>query len=526
MASNTTSVRTLPARPSLESLRKQAKTLARKVAAGDADAVARARAQLPKWAPPLSHRDAQLVLAREYGFAGWKELREEVLKRTGKGLEWAVSEAQRAIHNNDVERLQALLAEHRGLLAWRDEEGRPLLQSTTPYAMDVSDPAREADFCRPDCAAVLIDAGALITPSVWNILIRSAAAGMMALLHEKKVLPRTLVVLAALGDLAGVRACLDEPQGGDRDTVNFAFMSACRFKREAVAATLLTRAIALDPELGIEIDRWSDRAAFVADMIAHCPSLYRSTDPWLAFVVRQLLDAMDRDDLGAFTGWLASQAWLLDEPHIALQAELLGLAAGFPREAFIRALLERDPALLHSSPPPASMALIWAFDGGHAHVVPLLARIWPLPDDLPHAAGVGDLDRVKRWFDEEGQPALGDLSRHHRNVRPGAPTVQQVLDVALAWAVLNKHFQVAEFLLAHGADVNTDWATHEPASILHECALHGDLEGARFLIAHGIDLTIRDHRWDGTAADWAWHAANDQAMCKMLTDAEEERKSS
>ena len=212
MASNTTSVRTLPARPSLESLRKQTKTLARKVAAGDADAVARARAQLPKCEPPLSHRDAQLVLAREYGFAGWEELREEVLKRTGKGLEWAVSEAQRAIHNNDVERLQALLAEHRGLLAWCDEEGRPLLQSTTPYAMDVSDPAREADFCRPDCAAVLIDAGALITPSVWNILIRSAAAGMMALLHEKKVLPRTLVVLAALGDLAGVRACLDEPQ--------------------------------------------------------------------------------------------------------------------------------------------------------------------------------------------------------------------------------------------------------------------------------------------------------------------------
>lgn len=85
---------------------------------------------------------------------------------------------------------------------------------------------------------------------------------------------------------------------------------------------------------------------------------------------------------------------------------------------------------------------------------------------------------------------------------------------ALAWAVLNKHFEVAEFLLAHGADANTDWATHEPASILHECAVHGDFEGARFLIAHGIDLTIRDHRWNGTAAGWAWYAANNQAMCK------------
>jgi ankyrin repeat protein len=89
---------------------------------------------------------------------------------------------------------------------------------------------------------------------------------------------------------------------------------------------------------------------------------------------------------------------------------------------------------------------------------------------------------------------------------------------------MNKHFQIAEFLLAHGADVNTNWATHEPASILHECAIHGNFEGARFLIAHGIDLTIKDYRWGGTAAGWAWHAANDQAMYQLLTDAEEERK--
>ena len=58
----------LPARPSLESLRKQAKKLARDIAAGDAGAIARARAELSKAELPLSQRDAQLVLAREYGF--------------------------------------------------------------------------------------------------------------------------------------------------------------------------------------------------------------------------------------------------------------------------------------------------------------------------------------------------------------------------------------------------------------------------------------------------------------------------
>ena len=85
----------LPARPSLDSLRKQAKKLARDIAAGDAVAIVRARAQLPQAELPLSQRDAQLVLAREYGFPGWKDLLKEVKQRLGRGLEWAVSEARR-----------------------------------------------------------------------------------------------------------------------------------------------------------------------------------------------------------------------------------------------------------------------------------------------------------------------------------------------------------------------------------------------------------------------------------------------
>jgi len=71
----------LPARPSLESLRKQAKKLARDIAAGEAGAIARARAELPKAELPLSQRDAQLVLAREYGFPGWQDLVKEVKER-------------------------------------------------------------------------------------------------------------------------------------------------------------------------------------------------------------------------------------------------------------------------------------------------------------------------------------------------------------------------------------------------------------------------------------------------------------
>src|SRR5690349_6137591 len=105
-------MKSLPARPSLDSLRKQAKKLARDVAAGDAAAIARARAQLPSADLPLTQRDAQLVIAREYGYLGWNDITEEVNKRTGAGLQWAVGQARSAIHNNEIERLKQLLADY------------------------------------------------------------------------------------------------------------------------------------------------------------------------------------------------------------------------------------------------------------------------------------------------------------------------------------------------------------------------------------------------------------------------------
>ena len=120
-----TASKSLPARPSLDSLRKQAKKLARDIAAGDAGAIARARAHLPKVHLPLTQRNAQLVIAREYGYAGWQDLTAEVSKRLGKGLEWAAAQARRVIHDSDVERLKQLLAEYPALLSWHgDEIGR------------------------------------------------------------------------------------------------------------------------------------------------------------------------------------------------------------------------------------------------------------------------------------------------------------------------------------------------------------------------------------------------------------------
>ena len=150
----------LPSHSSFESIRKQAKKLARQVAANNPDAVARVHAQLLAPILPLALRDAQLVLAREYGFGGWQDLRAAMLRQEGKGLEWAAAEAERAIHDNSVERLTQLVQEYPALLSWRGDPEESLLGFATGSFGDSGAPNTEQSFTRIECAEFLLDAGA------------------------------------------------------------------------------------------------------------------------------------------------------------------------------------------------------------------------------------------------------------------------------------------------------------------------------------------------------------------------------
>ena len=507
-----TASKALPARPSLDSLRKQAKKLARDRS--------------------LTIRDAQLVLAREYGFAGWQDLTAEVNKRLGSSLDWAIAQARRVIHDNDVERLKQLIAEHPSLLAWHSDEDRGgLLGMATDAYGDCFDPGRERNFTRAACAELLIDAGAVVMPSVMNGLLESRARALMQMFLRKGLLPRSLEFMAALGDLDAIRAALRE-NGNDLATVNEAFIHACRFVHENVATLLLDRSITLDAELGRHIDHGPGRAAFVDHFVAHKPDFVKvsETGLWRGFVMERIGRALRDGDLASFVDGLRREAWTLSDTYVTFQVRLIEVATLNGRGEFITALLDFEPAILRRQPPPPSQAIEFAFTYVKTHLLPLLLRIWRLPDDLPHAAGNGDLARVKRWFDTEGKPALGDVTNHApaTSVHPREPQwggvgVQQVLDNALAWSVLNHHFDVADFLLEHGADINTRWNSHEPASILHTLVFEDDYEAMQYLIDRGIDMTIEDYRWKSDARGWARHGKSDEKMAQWLEDAARRR---
>jgi ankyrin repeat protein len=509
----------LPPRPSLESLRKQAKKIARERS--------------------LSLRDAQLALAREYGFVGWPDLTREVSKRVGNDLEWALAEAHRAIHGNDIVLLKRLLGEYPALLSWRgDERHTSLMQMATGAYGDAYGPEREHWFTRGTCAELLIDAGAIVSPRVPEGILQSRAVGLLHMFERKGLLPPTLMYRVALGRIEAVLALLEE-SGRDPTELHDAFICACRFEHEPIASVLLDRSIAIDPELGRRIDRATDRLSFVRFFIERKSLDFdhgKAGGLWQAFVIGHLVRSVHDRDLVAFENLLQREPWLLGDEYIWLQNDLIGKATlDNERVPFISALFDRHPAILRRQPPPPSEAIAYALTYKTTDLIPLLTRIWPMPDDLPHAAGVGNLERVKRWFDASGAPALGDLEHHyprtswhlreHDDLRWGTPAVQHVLDTALAFAVINRHFDVADFLLGHGANINTDWNSHEPASILHHLVfLPQPYESMQFLIDRGIDMQIADYRWNSTAAGWARFGNNDEKMARWLEEAERQRK--
>src|SRR5262245_50039965 len=110
--------KSLPPRPDLDQLKKQAKELLRAFKSGDPEACKRFEEQGPLSASgsavrpaAFSLHHAQAVIAREYGFATWAKLKQHVESlRTDAGD--LIEQLKSAFANNDAPRLRELLERH------------------------------------------------------------------------------------------------------------------------------------------------------------------------------------------------------------------------------------------------------------------------------------------------------------------------------------------------------------------------------------------------------------------------------
>jgi ankyrin repeat protein len=108
--------------------------------------------------------------------------------------------------------------------------------------------------------------------------------------------------------------------------------------------------------------------------------------------------------------------------------------------------------------------------------------------DLEGAAGVGRLDIVKSFFDEDGR------------LKPPA-TTQQMRD-GFAWACEFGRTEVVDFLLRNGMKVD-EKLKYDAQTGLHWAAYGGHPDIVRLLLQHGAPVEIKDETHGGTPLGWA-----------------------
>jgi ankyrin repeat protein len=108
--------------------------------------------------------------------------------------------------------------------------------------------------------------------------------------------------------------------------------------------------------------------------------------------------------------------------------------------------------------------------------------------DLEGAAGVGRLDVVRSFFNDDGS--------HKETATP------EQLRSAFAWACQFGRTEVVEFLLRTGFKMNTR-LRHDGQTGLHWAAYGGHAETVELLLKSGAPVDARDQTYEGTALEWA-----------------------
>ena len=453
-------VRPLPANPNLEMQRKLAKALARDYWRGGAEAIERVRAAHPK--PPAAQdfvlSDAQLVVAREYGFAGWPQLKRKIESSTKAPADLFKA----AVEAGDVEEVRHLLQSHADLVAMINApmfafKSQAVHVARTNLALLDLLLANGADLnartgwekggfgvleqVRPDEAAPLIARGARID------VFAAANLGMMT-------------ELAAL--IADDPALVHAKGGDGKRPLHFA-------RTIEVARFLLDHGAEIDardddhdstPAQHLIGDR-PEVAGFLVAQGARSDLLLAAALGDLA-LVRRHLDA----DPGAIA-MRVDQDWFPMIDTAANGGHIYQWTLGFHVSAF-------DVAR----------------KGGHAEVLGLLLeRAGPL-DRLIDALWCGD--------DARAEVLLAADPRLVAEAPPGV--LHQVADAAR-----NNNYPAVRAMLRRGFPVTA--RSQHGAMPLHWAAFHGNPDMMEEVLRCNPPIETQDRQYQGTAMGWLIHGA-------------------
>ncbi|MEN3284263.1 MAG: hypothetical protein V7607_5403 [Solirubrobacteraceae bacterium] len=449
----------LPAAPSLEQLRKQAKDLLRALRTGDPDARARVAAHHPHPEEPLQLAGAQLVIAREHGFASWPRLRAYVERVAANG-----SELQHAYHED----LDYYEGRAFGLRA-SAEDGTPgAVAAFERWGAPVTEGGARAVVARAHGFAS------------WAALRRHVAT----LREAGEPFARAYRAIEA-HDVDALREQLERFPGlvtargtNGNDLLGMA------------GATCDERLVAL------LLERGADPSS--ANAHGWTP-LHQAGYSDLPALARMLLDAGARPDLFARgdggTPTVVALFWghretadLLAEQGV--RPRNLRAAAGLGRLDLVDELVAPDGRL---APEAGAHRGFYRPHSGFPH--------WEPTDDPQEV-----VDEALSWAARNDSVEVLDVL-----VARGADLEADVYrGSALMWAAAQGKLAAVRRLLALGADpdgrATFGGPTHgEGVTPLHLAAGDGHLEVIEALLDAGADPTLRDTLHDGPAVGWAEH---------------------
>ena len=444
---------TLPARPSLAHLKKQAKQLLKNYQAGNSKAREQVHLYFPAPDQFKTLRDAQLVIARSYGFPGWSLLSQAVdallvntlspdaladqfvdlacLHYSGQDVDVRFHRAAQLLNKNPW------LAEHNFISAIVSNNlhmVENMLETEPALAMTAMGPRQWPPLMYLAYNRVPESGQQRNALAIARLLLEHAAdPNAYVMLNERY---RFTVLTGAMGE-------------GERGVVN---QPPHQYSRE-LAALLLENGAEPNDSQGLY------NTAFTA-----------SGDFWLRLLVEHGLNA------SAQANWIAD-----DKVRMFDFLLVMAVSRNFANRVEYLLKLGADPNVRnpYSGDDVYTTAIISGYDDIAAQLVAAGAK----PETLSPEA------RFQVVTNKGNHQEIRNLVSQHPELLQQPKYVQKA------------NPETVSLLISLGFDVNHQDETGK--TMLHFMAANGNLDSVRYLVEHGARDDLRDKQYDGIPLGWA-----------------------